>query len=104
MSKYRAIPTVVDRHRFASKFEAMRYSELKLLERAGQIRALTLHPKYPLMVGDELICTYIGDFGYFEKGKAVVEDTKGFATPVYKIKRKLFMVCYPDIEHRETRR
>lgn len=100
-NKFRNTPQFVDGHRFASRKEAKRYAELQLLVRAKQIEHLTLQPRYPLAVHDRLICTYVGDFEYVERGKRICEDTKGFRTPDYIIKRKLFMALYPDIEHRE---
>lgn len=93
MSKYGAIRTEVDGITFASKKEARRYGELRLLERAGEIGALTLQPRYPLKVNGKLICTYVADFEYYpadpEKAK-VVEDAKGVRTPVFALKAKLF--------------
>jgi hypothetical protein len=36
-------------------------------------------------------CHYIADFTYMENGNLVVEDTKGFRTKDYIIKRKLML-------------
>ncbi len=99
-NKYRAKPVTVDGIRFASSKEARRYGELKVLERAGKIRQLVLQPKFKLTVNGHLICEYWGDFAYFEKAR-VIEDTKGFKTEVYKLKRKLLLALYPGIDHRE---
>lgn len=105
-SKYRANPTVVDGVRFASAKEARRYGELKLLERAGEIEALELQPRFPLLVPattgtmlgaaqalggtwDGKIGEYRGDFAYRNRsGRRIVEDVKGFRTPLYKWKKK----------------
>lgn len=90
-SKYGAKPTIVDNIRFASKSEAKRYSELKLELLAGEISGLVLQPRYPLKVNDKLICTYVADFEYTTRyGELVIEDVKGFETPVFKLKKKLF--------------
>ena len=48
--KYRAVPTVIDGIRFASKAEARRYGELRLLEQAGEIRDLVRQPRFALYV------------------------------------------------------
>lgn len=103
-SKYHAVPTVIDGIRFASKAEARRYQELKMLEKEGKVRNLTLQPKYPLVftpgagrdavkVGD-----YIADFWYMavDRGveRAVIEDVKGMKTPVYRLKKKLVEAIY----------
>ena len=100
-NKFGNKPTVVDGIRFASKLEAKRYGELKLLERAGQIQGLELQPRFRLTVEGELICEYRADFGYHEKQKRVIEDTKGFRTPEFVIKAKLMRAIYPHVELRE---
>jgi hypothetical protein len=91
-SKYGAQRTEVDGITFASKKEARRYGELKLLQRAGTIRDLKLQPRFPLTVNGRLVCTYVGDFEYLTVpiGARIVEDAKGFKTPEYKLKAKLF--------------
>lgn len=100
-NKYRNTPTEVDGHRFASKLEAKRYGELKLLQKAGQISNLELQPRHPLSVNDCLICTFVADFEYLEHGKRVAEDAKGVRTDVFRIKANLFRALYPKIELRE---
>lgn len=106
-SKYKAVRTEVDGLVFASKKEARRFSELKLLERAGEIWELELQPKFPLLVpstsgrlmraakaiaqgGTFRIGEYRGDFAYFDKRAdgRVVEDVKGFKTALYRWKKK----------------
>jgi hypothetical protein len=88
------VKTIVDGITFASKKEAKRYTELKLLERAGEISRLELQPRYDITINGVKICTYVADFRYFSKAKLVVEDCKGYLTPVYRIKRKLVMALY----------
>lgn len=93
-SKYRACPVIVDNIRFGSKAEARRYDELKLLERAGKIQRLELQPAFELHApSGEVVGTYRGDFRYWATGHPTgpgfVEDVKGFATPVYKLKKRM---------------
>ncbi len=96
MSKYRAIRTEIDGIQFASRAEAHRYGELRLLERSGIISGLSLQPKFPMIVNGAKVCTYIADFSYIEKaGKLCIEDVKGMKTPVYRLKFKLFHALYP---------
>jgi hypothetical protein len=76
MSKYKAVPTVVDNIRFASKKEARRYGELKLLQRAKQIADLKLQPRIKCQANGVHICDYVADFFYTEKGQPVYEDVK----------------------------
>ena len=98
-SKYRAVPTVVDNVRFASKKEARRYEELVMLSRANKISHLQLQPGFRLEVKGQLICTYVADFQYLDLGAmhVVTEDVKGVKTPVYRLKKKLLKALY-DID------
>jgi hypothetical protein len=91
--KFNAVPTVVDGIRFASKAEAKRYAELKLLERGKRISSLILQPRFWLSCqrageGFVKIGEYRADFSYWEGGKQIVEDVKGFKTPLYRWKKK----------------
>ena len=83
---------------FDSVKEYRRFCELRLLERAGAITELERQVKFELIPSQriagkvvERACAYIADFVYMENGKKVVEDTKGFRTPDYIIKRKLML-------------
>ena len=104
MTKYRAIKTVVDGITFDSKKEAKRYSELKMMEKAGIIATLRLQPEFKCMVNGKKVCTYKADFEYLmvdeegpdgQIGYYIVEDVKGFKTPVYKLKKKLVEALFP---------
>lgn len=89
--KYRNVPTIVDGIRFDSKAEARRYGDLKLLERAGEIRDLRLQPRYPLTVNGVKVCEYRADFAYLDRtGTPITEDVKGVSTKDFIIKAKLF--------------
>ena len=109
-NKYKNKKVMVDGIKFDSMKEARRYSELKLLERAGKIKDLELQPKFELIPTirregqkTERKTVYIADFMYKEIGndKLVVEDTKGYRTDVYLLKKKLFLYKYPDYDFRE---
>lgn len=108
--KYANRKVTVDAILFDSKKEARRYLQLMLLRRAGKIRALAVHPKYPIEVLGVKICTYSADFAYEEKIVAqggtvtwlpIVEDVKGARTPVYRLKKKLMRAVH-GIDVRET--
>lgn len=94
----------------ASKREHYRAQELRLMERAGLISDLREQVSYvliPAQYGEcgkdfkgrtsrvllERACSYIADFVYTDTatGKTIVEDTKGFRTKEYIIKRKLML-------------
>lgn len=97
--KFQAKPTVVDGIRFASKKEARRYGELRLMLRAGLIEDLELQQRFALMMP----VTYVADFVYFDckRGEKVIEDTKGYKTAEYKRKKKLMQQQH-GITIRET--
>lgn len=93
---------------FDSLKERKRYYELMLLERAGKINRLERQIRFELIPAQyqngkciERRCDYVADFCYWENGKYVVEDCKGFRTDVYKIKRKL-MLWRHNIRIKET--
>jgi|SRR5688572_29052720 len=104
-SKYRNKRTKVDGFTFASKKEAGRYQELRLLEKAGKITSLAIQERWPLTVNGIKVGTYVADFSYWDesdhsKGR-VVEDCKGYKTPIYKLK-KLLMFAIHGVKIRES--
>ena len=118
-SKYKAVKTTIDGITFDSKKEAKRYTELKVLERAGHITHLELQPEYEIVINGVKICKYKADFRYFtvrqennalsynskgewqtptmtgDKEGQIVEDVKGFKTPIYRLKKRLVEASYP---------
>tara|TARA_R100000479_G_scaffold162067_1_gene99985 strand:+ start:27 stop:413 length:387 start_codon:yes stop_codon:yes gene_type:complete len=98
-SKYGAKKTIVDGKKFDSKWEAERYGQLKAMEKAGFVKKLQLQQTFKLYVNDMLICKYIADFVYEKETpdgdvEEVVEDTKGFETQEFKLKKKLMKALY----------
>ena len=109
-NKYKNKKTIIDGTTFASIKEAKRYTQLKLLEKAGLITELELQKKFilqPDYVNNEgkkiRKITYVADYFYYDKKKKkyIVEDTKGFRTEVYKIKKKIFEFQYPNLTIKE---
>lgn len=107
-SKFNAIP---DRCREGvmhhSKLETKRCNELHLMQTGGLIRDLEAHPqpRFDFVVNEIRICSYSADFRYYDLqlDREVVEDTKGHATEVYKLKKKLMLAVF-GIEVEEVRR
>ena len=97
-NKHKNIRTTVDGYTFASKAEARRYSELKLMGKEGVISRLRVHPSYEIVFNYNHICNYIADFSYIENSKAIVEDVKGYkkggAYQMFKLKQKLMLALY----------
>ena len=96
-NKFKNIPTFVDGIRFASKKEAGRYQELKLLEMNDELRNLELQPRFSCIVNGRKVCDYIADFRYFSNNSYIVEDVKGKKTDVYKLKKKLVEALWPGV-------
>lgn len=94
--------TVVDGETFHSGWEAERYGELQIWQRAGQIFGLERQVKFELWVPSpitgktEKIGSYIADAVYKLDGKLVIEDAKGDlkTTAEFKLKQKLMKVLY----------
>lgn len=106
-SKYSNEKTKVDGISFASRAEARRYGELKLLALGGEIRNLEMYPRFTLAVNDQKICTYVADFRYYDiKRKRVrIEDVKGARTAVFILKKKLLKACHGiDVEEIRMKR
>ena len=103
-NKYGSKKVEVDGIVFDSKKEANRYQELLLLEKAGEIEDLRRQVKYVLVPSQkddrgkliEREVSYMADFVYFDcrASEYVVEDTKGFKTKDYIIKRKLMLFVH----------
>lgn len=99
MNKYHAKKTTVDGIEFDSAAEARRYTDLLLLQRAGQISGLTRQVPFVLAPGCRLHgdkrsrpeIRYVADFVYsaLPSGVVIVEDVKGMDTPMSRLKRHL---------------
>ena len=98
-SKYHNKKAQVGGKVFDSRREAKRFADLSLMEKAGIIRELQTQVPFELIPTQrdengkllEKAVMYYADFTYWKDGKLVVEDSKGFRTDVYKIKRKLML-------------
>lgn len=101
----------LDGHTFDSRAEMQRYAELKMLERAGIIRDLTLQPEFILQPsffhkGKKIqAIKYFADFAYLDlrTNRSIVEDCKGMKTEIYKMKKKILLFRYPEINFVESK-
>ena len=96
-SKYGAKKIEIDGIKFDSKRESERYTVLKYLESIGDITDLQLQvpyelqPKYVMDGKTIRSITDRADFVYKDKhGKTIIEDSKGYRTKEYLLKKKLF--------------
>jgi len=100
-SKYHNIRTEVDGVKFASKKEAKRYGELKMLQKAGEVKWFICQPRFDLPGGIKYYADFLVVWAAKREaillfGEAVtVEDVKGMKTRVYTMKKKLVEATYP---------
>ena len=101
-SKYKNSKVEIGKNVFDSKKEAQRFMELELLVKNGAISNLQRQVKFELIPSQKIdgkvaerACSYVADFVYKDKeGNTIVEDTKGFRTADYIIKRKLMLYVH----------
>lgn len=99
--KYGNKTCFVDGIRFDSRREADYYGQLKLEKKARLILDFERQVEFELVVNGSRICSHRVDFYVtLHGGKKEVREVKGFATPEWNIKRKLFEVLFPDIEYK----
>ncbi len=101
MSKYGSRKITVDGITFDSRKEYLRFCELSLLEKAGVVTDLKRQVRFELIPSQridgkvvERPVHYVADFVYQENGQTVVEDTKGFKTKDYILKRKMMLLTH----------
>jgi hypothetical protein len=111
-TKYGSRKVIRDGMTFDSVKEYRRYCELLILQKAGEISNLERQKPFELIPAQyetyerygkkgqrlkdgkrciEKSVVYNADFYYIENGKEVVEDTKGFKTKDYILKRKMML-------------
>lgn len=95
--KYGAVRTTSrDGIEHPSGKQARRWETLCMLSRGGAITGLQREVTIPLVGRDGPLrsatgraLSYRADFVYVEKGETIYEDTKGYETPEFKIKRAI---------------
>lgn len=110
-NKLNAEPVEIDGIRFASKREAERWIYLREREKAGEISHLERQPVFKLMAhGGRPVLSkskrypngrqikYIADFAYFDGEKRVVEDSKGFRTKEFILKKAFVEAQFPAVK------
>lgn len=98
-SKYGAVRCELDSHKFDSKREMQRYCVLSLMQKAGEIRNLFVHPSFPIKIGETVVCVVELDFAYTDAktGKQRVEDVKGKDNALSRLKRRLLEASFPHL-------
>lgn len=90
--KFNAKQTMIDGIKFPSRKEANRYSELKLLQRAGEVVFFLM--QVPFWLPGNV--TYRVDYQIFwADGRVSFEDVKGVKTKDFIMKKKMVESLYP---------
>lgn len=100
----------LDGHTFDSHPEAARYRTLMLMQAAGEISDLEVHPRFELQPKRDTIkaINYTADFSYMRDGRRVVEDVKPwhrtqaghwlpFVTEAFSIRWRMVQYQHPEI-------
>ena len=109
--KYRAVKANCKTgHTHDSKREAMRCNELHILQAAGEITDLMIHPQYWFVINGRQLkhpngrrVGYKSDFEYVENGMLVTEDVKGVIVRDWPLRRAVFKALFPNHDLRETK-
>ena len=105
-NKYKAKKTKADGRTFDSQKEYRRYCQLKAWQEQGRISGLECQKRFTLVERFEYHgvimqpVSWIADFYYFNGQQWIAEDVKSEITrkkPEYIIKKKLFMLKYPEV-------
>ena len=88
-----------DGHVFDSLAEKARYTQLKLMTRAGLIvSAIEVQPSWEIMINGQRLCVYTADFAYECKDRGpVIEDVKTSGTQkdtAYRLRKRAAELQY----------
>ena len=78
---------------------------LAMLKKNGDIYEYENQPRIALIVSGIKVCEHIPDFKVYrtkqdyENGYYEIHETKGYAHPLWNLKRKLFEALFPEIEY-----
>lgn len=96
INKYNARGQYYEGRYFASQRELKRYIILAAMEKSGEIADLETQIRFPFFIEEKKIFSYIADFSYkrSDTGEIVIEDSKGFRTQIYILKKKIIEAHY----------
>jgi len=89
-------------HIHLSRGEARYCEQVELRRRAGEFKSFVVEKSYRLEINGKLICTHKPDFTIYptdNPNNFWVEEYKGFATDLWKMKMKIFKALYPNVEY-----
>ena len=110
-NKYNAEVSMICRHKFDSKKEGQAYLRLLSKQQSGEIKTIELQPRFVLQENFERAgikhkeIVYVADFKVTDWDDHICYiDVKSKVTEknaVYRLKRKLLLFKFPDIDFRE---
>jgi hypothetical protein len=79
--------------------ELSRYSDLKILEKSGQISRLAHQILFKPLINGVEVFEYTADFAYIESGVKVIEEYKGFLYERhdFRLRMRICSALYPDL-------
>lgn len=97
MTKYLNKKCEYQNIKFDSIKEMRFFIYLKQLEEKGEIWNLRLQVKFPVLIENRKVCSYIADFTYYDEFGYHVVDVKSPITtknPTFRLKKKLVEALY----------
>ena len=95
-NKYNAHKSEYKGMKFDSSFELDCWRHLEQFESEGKIKDLNRQVKFELLPANSVYraLNYVSDFTFYVGDEYIVADAKGFITPEFKIKQKIFYNKY----------
>ena len=87
---------------YDSKFEAQIANDIEMMKLAGEVIKWERQVKIPLEINGYLVCNYYIDFVVYRDGETEYIEAKGYPTPVWKLKWKLFEALFTKPENKLT--
>ena len=96
-----AVKTAYNGVLYDSKSEAAYAAHLDRRLASGEIGAWGRQVRVRLEVNGKLVCSIVPDFLVWDPsgGGATYVEVKGFETPIWRLKRKLFEALYPKVKY-----
>lgn len=89
-------------HIHLSRGEARYCEQLELRRKSGEFKSFVVEKEYRLEINGVLICKHKPDFTIYptnNHNNFWIEEYKGFATDLWKMKMKIFKALYPRVEY-----
>lgn len=97
--KYGNVSQTYGNHTYHSRREANYAAELDMRVKAKDLKSWRRQVPIELRVNDKKICTYTIDFVEVDnKGNETYTEVKGFETPEWRLKWKLFEALHPELK------